>query len=77
MIGNVVGGGSARRNDATMSLIQGKAHDHQPSQNQNNGLMDVDMLDIADLEKERGEFNTNTQAENEEQEELARVRLQR
>jgi len=39
--------------------------------------MDVDMLDIADLEKERGEFNTNTQADNEEQEELARIRLQR
>jgi len=28
LIGNVVGGGSARRQDATMSLIEGKSHDH-------------------------------------------------
>jgi len=45
-----------------------------------NGLMDVDMLDVADLEKERGDPNDEAGAGNlngEEAEELARARLQR
>ena len=29
--------------------------DHQQQQTKNDGLMDVDMMDIADLEKERGD----------------------
>ena len=46
-----------------------------------NGLMDVDMLDVADLEKERGDHNDDEAGagnlNGEEAEELARARLQR
>ena len=44
---------------------------------ENNGLMDVDMLDVADLEKERGDLNDNNHVNTVEQEELAKARLQR
>ena len=46
---------------------------------ENNGLMDVDMLDVAELERERGEVEAEVGQANEtqEQEELARARLQR
>lgn len=41
--------------------------------------MDVDMLDVADLEKERGELEglNNGHGTTDEQEELMRARLQR
>ena len=37
-------------NAASLNTIQGKNGGEK-----NNGLMDVDMLDVADLEKERGD----------------------
>ena len=40
-------------NGSSLNTIQSKATLDQ----KNNGLMDVDMLDVADLEKERGEPN--------------------
>ena len=51
-----------------------------PTSGENNGLMDVDMLDVADLEKERGDVPAGAnqgQVTAEEQEELNRARLQR
>ena len=46
---------------------------------QNNGLRDVDMMDVAELEKERGDQNEreNMNINPQEQEDLERVRLQR
>lgn len=42
----------------------------------NNGLMDIDMLDVADLEKERGgEHAPDHKKAAEADEELARARL--
>ena len=52
--------------------------------NNNDGLMDVDMMDIAELERERGDPRDPSAealgvgaAANQEADELARVRLQR
>ena len=46
---------------------------------QNNGLRDVDMMDVAELEKERGDPNEreNVNINPQEQEDLERARIQR
>ena len=69
---NVVAGMS------TIQSNQSKASAAATNNEKNIGLMDVDMLDVADLEKERGDPNDHQiAAAKAEQDELAKARLQR